>query len=154
MNISTPVYLVDRSPGERQNVFPGLYHPNRITFQVEGTTLLITCEEGEEEYDEKELLKYHTVLENHRGAGGSDSLRTLRAFCIAKIPPGASAALSTIRSGASTSCEPWRLPPGWGICSGDRHRRRRQLSRSTVQQHAVSLHRDGAGCGYGDLQPL
>lgn len=32
-------------------------------FQIEEPTLLICCEEGEEEYDRKELLKYHTVME-------------------------------------------------------------------------------------------
>ena len=30
-------------------------------FQTEGTTLLLLCEEGESEYEEAELLKYHTV---------------------------------------------------------------------------------------------
>ena len=32
-------------------------------FQIDGPTLLITTEEGEVEYDEKELLKHNTVLE-------------------------------------------------------------------------------------------
>ncbi|MCI6638129.1 MAG: GTP-binding protein [Bilifractor sp.] len=32
-------------------------------FQIDGPTLLINTEEGEEEYDEKELLKYNTVIE-------------------------------------------------------------------------------------------
>lgn len=32
-------------------------------FQIEDTTLLIVCEEGEEEYDEKFLLKNNTVIE-------------------------------------------------------------------------------------------
>ena len=31
-------------------------------FSDGGKTLLIACEEGEEEYDEKELLKYNTVV--------------------------------------------------------------------------------------------
>ena len=32
-------------------------------FQIEGTTLLILCEEGEEEYDPEELKKYGVVIE-------------------------------------------------------------------------------------------
>ncbi len=55
-------------------------------FQVDGTTLLISCEEGEEEYDEKDLLKYHTVLETIEEPKDL-TLSTLRAF--EKLPPGA-----------------------------------------------------------------
>ncbi len=32
--------------------------------QIDGPTLLITTEEGEVEYDEKELLKHNTVLKS------------------------------------------------------------------------------------------
>ena len=32
-------------------------------FQIDGKTLLILCEEGEEEYDSRELLKYGVVIE-------------------------------------------------------------------------------------------
>ena len=32
-------------------------------FQIDGKTLLILCEEGEEEYDPRELLKYGVVIE-------------------------------------------------------------------------------------------
>lgn len=35
-------------------------------FQIEGRTLLILCEEGEEEYDAQEMEKYHVVLERIR----------------------------------------------------------------------------------------
>lgn len=33
-------------------------------FQIDGTTLLLLCEEGEEEYDAKELEKYNIVVES------------------------------------------------------------------------------------------
>ena len=46
---------------------------------MDGTTLLISCEEGEEEYDEKDLLKYHTVLETIEEPEDL-TLSTLRAF--------------------------------------------------------------------------
>ena len=32
-------------------------------FQIQGKTLLILCEEGEEEYDPKEMLKYGVVID-------------------------------------------------------------------------------------------
>ena len=33
-------------------------------FQIDGTTLLLLCEEGEEEYDAEELKKYDVVMES------------------------------------------------------------------------------------------
>ena len=32
-------------------------------FQIDGKTLLLLCEEGEEEYDPMEMLKYGVVIE-------------------------------------------------------------------------------------------
>ena len=32
-------------------------------FQIRGKTLLLLCEDGEEEYDPEELKKYHVVVE-------------------------------------------------------------------------------------------
>ena len=32
-------------------------------FQVDGTTLLLLCEEGEEEYDAEELKKFNVIIE-------------------------------------------------------------------------------------------
>ena len=48
-------------------------------FQIDGPTLLINTEEGEEEYDEKELLKYNTVIETI-DEQEQFSYETLRAF--------------------------------------------------------------------------
>ena len=61
-NISTPVYLVTGVLESGKTSFLD-FTAKQDYFQIEGTTLLITCEEGEEEYDEKELLKYNTVVE-------------------------------------------------------------------------------------------
>ena len=60
-NISTPVYLVTGVLESGKTSFLD-FTAKQDYFQIEGTTLLITCEEGEEEYDEKELLKYNTVV--------------------------------------------------------------------------------------------
>ena len=61
-NISTPVYLVTGVLESGKTSFLD-FTAKQDYFQIEGITLLITCEEGEEEYDEKELLKYNTVVE-------------------------------------------------------------------------------------------
>lgn len=61
-NISTPVYLVTGILESGKTSFLN-FTVRQEYFQVDGTTLLITCEEGEEEYDEKDLLKYNTVVE-------------------------------------------------------------------------------------------
>ena len=61
-NISTPVYLVTGVLESGKTSFLD-FTAKQDYFQIEGTTLLIPCEEGEEEYDEKELLKYNTVVE-------------------------------------------------------------------------------------------
>ena len=73
--ISTPVYLVDGILESGKTSFLN-FTIRQDYFQVDGTTLLISCEEGEEEYDEKDLLKYHTVLETIEEPGGSDSFHS------------------------------------------------------------------------------
>ena len=52
----------NRISGEWKNLFIN-FTVAQDYFQIDGPTLLITTEEGEVEYDEKELLKHNTVLE-------------------------------------------------------------------------------------------
>ena len=99
-NISTPVYLVTGVLESGKTSFLD-FTAKQDYFQIEGTTLLITCEEGEEEYDEKELLKYNTVVEKIEEPEDLH-LRT-SVFCIANIIRS-ECCLSTIRSGVSTNC--------------------------------------------------
>ena len=61
-DISTPVYLVNGVLESGKTSFLN-FTIRQDYFQIDEPTLLITCEEGEEEYDEQELLKYHTILE-------------------------------------------------------------------------------------------
>ncbi len=61
-NCPTPVYLVNGILESGKTSFLN-FTIRQDYFQIDETTLLITCEEGEEEYDEKELLKYNTALE-------------------------------------------------------------------------------------------
>ena len=100
-------------------------------FQIDGPTLLITTEEGEVEYDEKELLKHNTVLEIPPGANHS------------RIQP-ALERKKTRRNGTAA-----RL----GHRTGDRDRRRKLLP-DLYAEHEIRLHGDGKKCRYGHVQPL
>ena len=55
-------------------------------FQIDGKTLLILCEEGEEEYDEEALKQSNTVVESHRQRGRADTGDDLRQWrsCISR----------------------------------------------------------------------
>ena len=99
-NISTPVYLVTGVLESGKTSFLD-FTAKQDYFQIEGTTLLITCEEGEEEYDEKELLNT-TRLSRRLKSRRILHLRT-SVFCIANIIRS-ECCLSTIRSGVSTNC--------------------------------------------------
>ena len=110
--ISTPVYLVDGILESGKTSFLN-FTIRQDYFQVDGTTLLISCEEGEEEYDEKDLLKYHTVLETIEESEDL-TLSTLRAFEKKYRPERVS--LSTIRSWGVNKLRAMEMPPGWGIC--------------------------------------
>lgn len=61
-NISVPVYLINGILESGKTSFLN-FTIRQDYFQIDELTLLITCEEGEETFDEKELLKYNTVLE-------------------------------------------------------------------------------------------
>ena len=135
-NISTPVYLVTGVLESGKTSFLD-FTAKQDYFQIEGTTLLITCEEGEEEYDEKELLKYNTVVEKIEEPEDFtfENLRVLhRKYHPERVLLDETAA--------------WM-----GHFSGDRDRRRQQLS-DLPCKYAVSVLRDGAECRYGDLQSL
>lgn len=61
-NVAVPVYLVNGFLESGKTSFLN-FTARQDYFQVDGTTLLITCEEGEEEYDAKDLSRYNTVVE-------------------------------------------------------------------------------------------
>ena len=60
--IEIPIYLITGFLESGKTTFIN-FTVAQDYFQIDEPTLLITTEEGEEEYDEKELLKYNTVLE-------------------------------------------------------------------------------------------
>lgn len=60
--IEIPIYLITGFLESGKTSFLN-FTMRQEYFQIEEPTLLICCEEGEEEYDKKELLRYHTVME-------------------------------------------------------------------------------------------
>lgn len=60
--IEIPIYLITGFLESGKTTFIN-FTIAQDYFQIDEPTLLITTEEGEEEYDEKELRKYHTILE-------------------------------------------------------------------------------------------
>ena len=60
--IDVPIYLITGFFESGKTSFIN-FTVQQEYFQIEEPTLLITCEEGEEVYDEKMLLKHNTVLE-------------------------------------------------------------------------------------------
>ena len=61
-DVTTPIYLITGFLESGKTTFIN-FTVQQQYFQVEEETLLITCEEGEEEYDEAMLRKYNTSLE-------------------------------------------------------------------------------------------
>ena len=119
-------------------------------FQIDGPTLLITTEEGEVEYDEKELLKHNTVLEIVEGPEQFtlDYLKKLnRKYrperIILEYNPLWSVKKAR-RNGAAA-----RL----GHCTGDCNRRCKLLP-DLYAEYEICFHGDGKKCGYGYVQPL
>lgn len=60
--IEVPIYLITGFLESGKTTFIN-FTVQQEYFQIDEPTLLITCEEGEEEYDEKMLLSHNTVLE-------------------------------------------------------------------------------------------
>lgn len=64
--IEVPIYLITGFLEAGKTSFLN-FTISQDYFQIDEPTLLINTEEGEEEYDEKELLQYHTLLETFEG---------------------------------------------------------------------------------------
>ncbi len=59
-NVSCPIYVIAGFLDSGKTSFIK-YTVEQDYFEIEGTTLLIVCEEGEEEYDDKSLLMHNTI---------------------------------------------------------------------------------------------
>ena len=80
-------------------------------FQIPETTLLIVCEEGEEEYDAEQLKQFHTVIETVDEE--TFTLKTLRALEKQYAPARVIIEYNPLWSVAKL--EQMHLPKGWGI---------------------------------------
>ena len=114
-------------------------------FQIDGPTLLITTEEGEVEYDEKELLKHNTVLEIVEGPE-QFTLDYLKKLNRKYRPERIILEYNPLWRRNGTAA---RL----GHRTGDRDRRRKLLP-DLYAEHEIRLHGDGKKCRYGHVQPL
>lgn len=110
--VSTPVYLVDGILESGKTSFLN-FTIRQDYFQISETTLLITCEEGEEEYDEKELLKYNTVLETIEEPE-EFTLERLQALERKYRPERVLLEYNPLWG--VNKLRAMKLPAGWGIC--------------------------------------
>ena len=111
-DIRVPVYLINGFLDSGKTSFLN-FTITQDYFQIDETTLLIVCEEGEEGYDE-ELLRsrYHTVMETVEDEEDF-RLGTLRALQ-AKYDP-ARVIIEFNPLWGTAKLEQMRLPKGWGI---------------------------------------
>jgi len=94
-DIKVPVYLITGFLDSGKTSFLN-FTISQDYFQIDDTTLLIVCEEGEEEYDSELLKKYNTVAE-YLDSEEEFTLRTLRGF--QKTHEPARVIIDTIRYG-------------------------------------------------------
>ena len=109
--ITVPVYLITGFLEGGKTSFIN-FTVQQEYFQIEETTLLIACEEGEEEYDEKMLLKYNTVLETVEDQE-KFTLKTLQGFQEKYRPERVILEYNPLWS--VQKLEEMTMPRGWGI---------------------------------------
>ena len=114
---------------------------------MDGTTLLINCEEGEEEYDEKDLLKYHTVVATMEEPEDL-TLSALRALEKKYRPERVIIEYNPLWG--VNKLRAMEMPPGWGICQeiviidGGSY----EIYRNNMQSVFTEMVQDA---GYGDF---
>ena len=138
--IEIPIYLITGFLESGKTTFIN-FTVAQDYFQIDEPTLLITTEEGEVEYDEKELLKYNTVLEV------VESQEQFTPEYLKKL---------------KRRYNPERVileyNPLWSVKklehrAGNRDRRRK-LFPDLYAEHEIYLHGNVPACGYGNVQPL
>ena len=110
-DIKVPVYLITGFLDSGKTSFLN-FTISQDYFQIDDTTLLIVCEEGEEEYDSEMLKKYNTVAE-YLDSEEEFTLRTLRGFQKTYEPARVIIEYNPLWSVAKL--EQMHLPKGWGI---------------------------------------
>ncbi|MEF2607848.1 MAG: GTP-binding protein [Schaedlerella sp.] len=100
-------------------------------FQIDGTTLLLLCEEGEEEYDAEELKKYGVVIET------VDSQEELTEDLLAQLDVKYRPERVVIEYNGMwkvSDFEKMKLPEGWGI-----EQKLTTVDASTFQMYLTNL---------------
>lgn len=100
-------------------------------FQIDGTTLLLLCEEGEEEYDAEELKKYGVVIET------VDSQEELTEDLLAEMDVKYRPERVVIEYNGMwkvSDFEKMKLPEGWGI-----EQKLTTVDASTFQMYLTNL---------------
>lgn len=100
-------------------------------FQIDGTTLLLLCEEGEEEYDAEELKKYGVVIET------VDSQEELTEDLLAELDVKYRPERVVIEYNGMwkvSDFEKMKLPEGWGI-----EQKLTTVDASTFQMYLTNL---------------
>lgn len=100
-------------------------------FQIDGTTLLLLCEEGEEEYDPEELKKYGVVIEK------VDSQEELTEELLAELDVKYRPERVVIEYNGMwkvSDFEKMKLPEGWGI-----EQKLTTVDASTFQMYLTNL---------------
>jgi hypothetical protein len=110
-NVSVPIYLVNGILESGKTSFLN-FTIRQEYFQSDETTLLISCEEGEEEYDAEDLKKYNTYLEiiEEEEDFTFETLRSLHR----KYHPGR-VLLEYNPLWSTKKLREMKLPLGWGI---------------------------------------
>lgn len=109
--IDVPIYLITGFLESGKTTFIN-FTVQQEYFQIEEPTLLITCEEGEEEYDEKLLLKHNTLLETIEEPEDF-TLEKLKSFQRKYRPERVILEYNPLWS--VQKLEEMKLPRGWGI---------------------------------------
>jgi putative membrane protein len=109
--IDVPVYLITGFLESGKTTFIN-FTVQQEYFQIEEPTLLIACEEGEEEYEEKLLLKHNTLLETI-GEPEDFTLDRLKSFQRKYRPERVILEYNPLWS--VQKLEEMELPRGWGI---------------------------------------
>ena len=109
--IEVPIYLITGFLESGKTSFLN-FTLRQDYFQLEEPTLLINTEEGEETYDAKDLLKYHTLVENATEQE-QFNVKLLRQYQRQHNPGRVVLEYNPFWSVASL--EAMKLPDGWGI---------------------------------------
>ena len=109
--IDVPVYLITGFLESGKTSFLK-FTISQDYFQIDGTTLLLLCEEGEEEYDEAELRRCHTVVET-LSEPEDLNYQTLRALQRKHRPERVIIEFNSFWS--VSALQEMRMPRGWGI---------------------------------------